>query len=200
MHAAETLPLPESTGAAEHASTSVETGAITLSWWERVHEALASGLGGCLGEDWWGRRLHILGGKMGAHRVYVENPNTGSWGWYDSKSWGALLLWLRSAGIQGEEGLVKKLALLVGKHEAFVREAAARGGEPSGVEREDGEGDGYAGVVAPLLWGGADIRGGRLVSAECVFCVHETDSWQISANPRPLGVAKSHSCSLRHSS
>lgn len=84
----------------------------SLEEWQAWSRSVQAGFGRPIGEDHARRRYWVLGGVAGAGRVFVQNPTTGSWGWYERHQLPDLLAWLTAADIQSERGLVQALALL----------------------------------------------------------------------------------------
>ena len=59
--------------------------------WERWMEACRVGVRRPLGADFQRRRYWALGGRASAWRVYVEDPDSSLWGWYEGAPAGLLL-------------------------------------------------------------------------------------------------------------
>ncbi|CAG9463943.1 unnamed protein product [Pedinophyceae sp. YPF-701] len=115
-----------------------------------------------LGRDFFGRRYYALGHAAGLGRIFVENPNSASWGWYGVDQVPDLLAWLSQGDIGCERSVIAALSDLVAssKKQGVLIDVAAKtadGGQVADcLVRFSGgaaQPDGYQHIFAPLLRG-----------------------------------------------
>ncbi|KAL4423903.1 hypothetical protein ABPG75_001204 [Micractinium tetrahymenae] len=122
--------------------------AVGAADWAAWLQQRRLGLRRPLGLDLRGRRYWCFGRQAGAFRVYVEDNEGQSWGWYEGDQLTKLRSWVEQASIAVEAPLLRALRTM-----PLPRSSARHQRPLGGSELEALRSDGYRTLVAPFLRG-----------------------------------------------
>ena len=122
-----------------------------LELWKRWLTAQNLGIRRPLGVDFLGRRYWALGRQAGAFRIYCEDPQGDTWGWYEGEAIQSLISWFAAATIRCETSLALALRAAPLPYSNPTPSAPAR--RMAGHELVNLRSDGYKGLTLPLLKG-----------------------------------------------